>query len=833
MTKKIVLAFGRMNPPTFGHEKLVQKGEAEAQKAGASFRLYLSHSQGKKDPLSYDEKVKFARLAFGKSVTYSAARNIVEILKEINKEGYTDVIYIAGSDRIKEFNTFLKRYNKKEYNFNSITIVSAGERDPDAEGVEGISASKMREFVKQGNKPQFRQGAPKRLSQSQKNLLFNAVKKAMGEETMSKDINTLFENYLEEKSKFEFSADSPLNVDIRKVDPLKRVRTKQDRYSPKANTQVQPTKLRYKNVLENSVNQSPLDTDNIKDDPLNNDPLTHDRFSPVPTSHYRHIRHKYWNVQEDHDTTTPHKTNPKLDLLLRLGLADPKQLQTYRRALRSSEKQALSSPQLRTKLADLLDKLIDMITKDPSAYARIRQDVIKGKKEAQKIKEEVLRALHKKAEKNDLPFEVIREVYIRGLVDYEMTPRENITEQQWAFARVNSFVSNGAAASLDEDLRNPKDNPCWKGYEPVGVKKKNGKTVPNCVPVKETVQKRADMTVVKIRMPDGRIVYRKDRPRTSVQQESAMDNAMAAMKREFSPEKAKEREEARRQYRANHPDFNKWLAARGKENPYKKKTQNEAKEDGQVSEQLSTHSPIPLSKRVKRVKSFHAWHPKTNEAYTGSEKVSSDPNNPLNRQFGTDALRNNYAAATPGQEVGKLNVAHYSDTKPAVGDNNDTPENKNTKTPSTYKDVRKALAGIRESFIPGIYDAPTAADLGMKTQGGFAHHPSVAEYANPIYRSTKSGSVEESDAWQRKEGQNPEGGLNKKGIASYRRANPGSKLSLAVTTKPSKLKKDSKAWNRRKSFCARMGGMKKRLTSAKTANDPDSRINKSLRKWNC
>ena len=393
MTKKIVLAFGRMNPPTFGHEKLVQKGEAEAQKAGASFRLYLSHSQGKKDPLSYDEKVKFARLAFGKSVTYSAARNIVEILKEINKEGYTDVIYIAGSDRIKEFNTFLKRYNKKEYNFNSITIVSAGERDPDAEGVEGISASKMREFVKQGNKPQFRQGAPKRLSQSQKNLLFNAVKKAMGEETMSKDINTLFENYLEEKSKFEFSADSPLNVDIRKVDPLKRVRTKQDRYSPKANTQVQPTKLRYKNVLENSVNQSPLDTDNIKDDPLKSDPLTHDRFSPVPTSHYRHIRHKYWNVQEDHDTTKPHKTNPKLDLLLRLGLADPKQLQTYRRALRSSEKQALSSPQLRTKLADLLDKLIDMITKDPSAYARIRQDVIKGKKEAQKIKEEVLREI--------------------------------------------------------------------------------------------------------------------------------------------------------------------------------------------------------------------------------------------------------------------------------------------------------------------------------------------------------------------------------------------------------------------------------------------------------
>jgi hypothetical protein len=77
------------------------------------------------------------------------------------------------------------------------------------------------------------------------------------------------------------------------------------------------------------------------------------------------------------------------------------------------------------------------------------------------------------------------------------------------------------------------------------------------------------------------------------------------------------------------------------------------------------------------------------------------------------------------------------------------------------------------------------------------------------------------------------GGLTAKGVARYRAANPGSKLKTAVTTKPSKLKKGSKAASRRKSFCARMGGMKKRLTSAKTANDPDSRINKSLRKWNC
>lgn len=93
--------------------------------------------------------------------------------------------------------------------------------------------------------------------------------------------------------------------------------------------------------------------------------------------------------------------------------------------------------------------------------------------------------------------------------------------------------------------------------------------------------------------------------------------------------------------------------------------------------------------------------------------------------------------------------------------------------------------------------------------------------------------LDETAAWQRKEGKSESGGLNKKGVESYRRENPGSKLKTAVTTPPSKLKKGSKAAKRRISFCKRMKGMKKKLTSSATARDPDSRINKSLRKWNC
>ena len=93
--------------------------------------------------------------------------------------------------------------------------------------------------------------------------------------------------------------------------------------------------------------------------------------------------------------------------------------------------------------------------------------------------------------------------------------------------------------------------------------------------------------------------------------------------------------------------------------------------------------------------------------------------------------------------------------------------------------------------------------------------------------------ITESAAWHRKAGKNPEGGLNKKGVASYRAEHPGSHLQTAVTTKPSKLKKGSKASKRRASFCARMKGMKKHRTGAKTKHDPNSRINKSLRKWHC
>ena len=154
--KKVVFSFGRMNPPTAGHEKLANAVAKEAKASGADARIYLSHTQNnKKDPLSYRDKVKYAKKAFGSAVKSSRARTIIEIAKELEADGYTDITLVFGDDREGEMVNLIKKYNGKEFNFNSISSKSAGKRDPNAKGVEGISGTLLRDYAKQGNYKKF------------------------------------------------------------------------------------------------------------------------------------------------------------------------------------------------------------------------------------------------------------------------------------------------------------------------------------------------------------------------------------------------------------------------------------------------------------------------------------------------------------------------------------------------------------------------------------------------------------------------------------------------------------------------------------------------------
>ena len=173
--KAASLAFGRMNPPTIGHKKLV---DVVASQPGDPF-LFITHTQKPKtDPLDFQTKLKFATKFFPNvTVGDSEVNTIIKALQKIESMGYTSITYVAGSDRVEDFKNLITKYNGKDYNFNNISVVSAGERDPDADGAEGMSASKMRASAMSDDFDTFKQGV---VDQSLANALYDAVRKGMG-----------------------------------------------------------------------------------------------------------------------------------------------------------------------------------------------------------------------------------------------------------------------------------------------------------------------------------------------------------------------------------------------------------------------------------------------------------------------------------------------------------------------------------------------------------------------------------------------------------------------------------------------------------------------------
>jgi len=173
--KVAVAAFGRMNPPTIGHEKLVDK----VKSFEGDHYIFLSQTVKPKDnPLPFDVKLEFAKKFFpGVNVGHPSVRTPIQMLQMLEKLGYTDVIYVAGSDRVASFEKLFNDYNGKEYNFDSITVENAGERDPDADGAEGMSASKMRAAAAAGDYESFAQGVP---TPALAQKMYDAVRTGMG-----------------------------------------------------------------------------------------------------------------------------------------------------------------------------------------------------------------------------------------------------------------------------------------------------------------------------------------------------------------------------------------------------------------------------------------------------------------------------------------------------------------------------------------------------------------------------------------------------------------------------------------------------------------------------
>ena len=211
----LTLAFGRFNPPHAGHQQLMDIAAQSAEQEESDYIIVPSRSQdSKKNPLDADTKVSMMRQMFPQHseriVNDGANRTIFDVLKKAHNDGYTNVRIVAGQDRVKEFDKLSQNYNGQLYQFDNMEVVSSGDRDPDAEGMEGLSSSRMRLAAAEGDFKTFRAGLPEGTPRKMAMTLFDTVRETMNVKEMKEfwniweiapkyDLENLRESYVKKK----------------------------------------------------------------------------------------------------------------------------------------------------------------------------------------------------------------------------------------------------------------------------------------------------------------------------------------------------------------------------------------------------------------------------------------------------------------------------------------------------------------------------------------------------------------------------------------------------------------------------------------------------------
>jgi nicotinic acid mononucleotide adenylyltransferase len=536
--KTAVVGWGRMNPITSGHEKLVNKIREVAKKEGAMAHVFLTHSQdAKKNPLSYDDKVMLARKAFGAIIQKSKSKTIIQAMQELQKK-YKNVILVVGADRIAEFDKLLQRYNGKDYSFDSIKVVSAGERaDPDSEEAktmtaDAMSASVMRKLASEGDFEKFKKGLPKKLvphaqdvydmvrggmkiaeemeleegvlsfSQRRQRALtmrkyktkIAAARKRMAKRVSTKDklqkkarkkaIALIRSKVAGEKGK-NYSSLSPSEKMMIDTKVQKR-KAAIDRIAKKLLPKVRKADIA--RVQGKKVQESlDLQFDNFFEE-IQNPPQ-----QLPPTKRFHQVRKADGSVKLDGRFKIFRK---KVDAVDESNQDAEKRLRSQHTKEREdlsrehdSEMDALKARGLRQQIRSLKKEDAELVEMIERLSVDIAESIDLEESKA-------LDALTAKAEKSGIPFEELLSVYEEALEE---------DDAQWAFACVNTYI--------DEALKKNKDDPCWKDYVQVGTKKKNGKEVPNCVPkesvdldamFEETINERGDWFKVAV----GKVTHR-------------------------------------------------------------------------------------------------------------------------------------------------------------------------------------------------------------------------------------------------------------------------------------------------------------------------------------
>ena len=444
----VVFTFGRFNPPTTGHEKLIQKVKSVA--GSQPFRIYPSFSQNqKKDPLPHALKIAYMRKMFSRFakniVADKNSRTAIDIAVKLYDEGFKNLTMVVGSDRVKEFQRLLTTYNGVEgkrhgyYKFDSINVVSAGERDPDAEGVEGMSASKMRKAASESDLDSFQQGLPSGFKDAKK--LYLDVRKYMGIREQ-KDMGEMTDT--------ESLRDLYLTGQIWNIDDLVEANGVEGRVVRRGTNYVafndRDGKVHKAWLHEITINEIQKGLRRVKQDPdIKGDPGTE------PAKYYKGVAKRKKPARDDHfergakmDDDNPAAYTPApgdKDKSGKLKKTKPsKYTQKYKKMFGDDKNEDLKS----------------VVTKVKQTAQKIKKSMSRGSTIPTSKKEEVLDekiAGHvKKSEKSGVSYSILKQVYNRGMAAWRTGHRPGTTPQQWAFARVNSFLTGGGARKADADL---------------------------------------------------------------------------------------------------------------------------------------------------------------------------------------------------------------------------------------------------------------------------------------------------------------------------------------------------------------------------------------------
>jgi len=479
-----VLTFGRFSPPTIGHEKLVNKIVSEAKARKATPLVFASHSfDKKKNPLPYESKIAYLQKAFGRLIQKSAARTIIEVAKELDNK-FDNLVVVVGADRVPEFQRLLTTYNGKDYTYKSIEVISAGDRDPDADDVSGMSASKLRALVVAGDFETFQKGVPTNLKSSAKEV-YDELRKNMGLEEEA----IMEEELLDEKA--------PLTVQQRRKRAMTmkryagriaraRERASRRKASPeklKVRARRKAREIMRKRFLQNRSYDELASSEKIQIDK---------RLLRIPDSVLNRIATRQLPAvrkaeMERLASLRAAKKEESLDAAFENFLSEDLN-EAFESFLAESPARYHSgvAPSTADKRRAHFNKGAKKHWDDPSAYEKAPGDATADTKPSKytkryhqlftkegtvkhdkrfkfnrqkqnphfaELEEASDTALENKAKETGVAKSILKQVYDRGVAAWRTGHRPGTTPEQWGMARVNSFLTGGKTQkTTDADL---------------------------------------------------------------------------------------------------------------------------------------------------------------------------------------------------------------------------------------------------------------------------------------------------------------------------------------------------------------------------------------------